>query len=544
MRPPEREQGGRVVAGAREPRCSAQDDLPDDLACGCAKEVRAGGAKQRFPCKGSFVLPNDESETEHAESRERDGGGGEQDDVAGAAASLFDENSARDRRHRQREHDEAPGLQALRALRGAHRHAPHRSMQCGRGDEPVGKYPTHVDGLSIPVRLVKIEPAVDGVGHEQRKQARPEEGQGRRHFPVREEQANRDGEQQDVGEGVRGRDRDSRGRQSVVAEIRPDEDDPRDRAEGDGDEGGVDQARPVLSRPPAADEENEPAGQNGIPRQVEHVCRRRKRVRADDPVVHAKGDVTDDEQGLTGEHEEPGRTVRRAVPPDSVRDRDDGRHAEQVERAVGLPPGVRGEQVRDADGRREREVPAGCPTRHASQAIDVRGRSQVRESTVLELRRIPRIDARPRMGDTGPPPGSDNPTSRMARILVVDDNHETQRLLYLYLGAQGYELVSAMDGVAAISQGLRHRPDVILLDIGLPAGDGYAVLERFAAIPALAAKPVIVISAHERERVEPRLAGRGVVGYFQKPLALTELLRAVAELVVAAPGSADGVLLH
>lgn len=62
------------------------------------------------------------------------------------------------------------------------------------------------------------------------------------------------------------------------------------------------------------------------------------------------------------------------------------------------------------------------------------------------------------------------------KILIVDDDQDFLRALALHLKGKGYETVAATDGVTAISVALEQKPDLILLDIGLPAGDGFTVL--------------------------------------------------------------------
>jgi DNA-binding response OmpR family regulator len=83
------------------------------------------------------------------------------------------------------------------------------------------------------------------------------------------------------------------------------------------------------------------------------------------------------------------------------------------------------------------------------------------------------------------------------KILIVDDDPHLVIGLAAKLKASGYVVVSAMDGVAAVAVARQELPDLIILDLGLPAGDGFLVLERLKAMTDLMATPVIVLSAKD-----------------------------------------------
>jgi two-component system KDP operon response regulator KdpE len=113
------------------------------------------------------------------------------------------------------------------------------------------------------------------------------------------------------------------------------------------------------------------------------------------------------------------------------------------------------------------------------------------------------------------------------KILVVDDDPDLVRAMRLRLRANNYEVVTAGDGYAAIASAQEERPALIILDLGLPAGDGFVVLELLQNTDALAGIPVIVLSARDPQINEERALKAGAVAFFQKPADNDELVNAI-----------------
>lgn len=105
----------------------------------------------------------------------------------------------------------------------------------------------------------------------------------------------------------------------------------------------------------------------------------------------------------------------------------------------------------------------------------------------------------------------------MTKVLVVDDDPDVLCAMSLRLGASGYETVQAADGAAALSAALRENPDVILLDLGLPGGDGFTVIEKLKASPELDTIPIIVVTARDPVNNLPQAYRAGAAAFFQKP---------------------------
>ncbi len=119
------------------------------------------------------------------------------------------------------------------------------------------------------------------------------------------------------------------------------------------------------------------------------------------------------------------------------------------------------------------------------------------------------------------------------KILIVEDDADVRLGYRVLLRAQGYDTFFAADSIAAISEARKHLPDLLVLDLGLPAGDGFVVMERLQA-PAnvdLAGIPVIVVSGRDLRGNKERALAAGAKAFVQKPWDDDELLGHIARLL-------------
>jgi two-component system, OmpR family, KDP operon response regulator KdpE len=107
------------------------------------------------------------------------------------------------------------------------------------------------------------------------------------------------------------------------------------------------------------------------------------------------------------------------------------------------------------------------------------------------------------------------------RILVVDDEPQIGRLLKTSLGARGYEVAVASDGQAALDMAASWRPDLILLDLGLPLLNGLEVCRQ---IRAWSQVPIIVLTVRDAEQDKVAALDLGADDYLTKPFGTDELL--------------------
>src|SRR5438270_1525593 len=122
------------------------------------------------------------------------------------------------------------------------------------------------------------------------------------------------------------------------------------------------------------------------------------------------------------------------------------------------------------------------------------------------------------------------------KILVIEDDPVARADLQARLKAQGYTVALAADAASAVTVVNRERPDLILLDLGLPAGDGFLVLERLRKIESLAAIPVLVITGRADPETRKRVEAMGVAPILGKPVATEVLLAAIRAGLETKPG--------
>lgn len=106
-------------------------------------------------------------------------------------------------------------------------------------------------------------------------------------------------------------------------------------------------------------------------------------------------------------------------------------------------------------------------------------------------------------------------------VLIVDDEPQMRRFLRASLGAQGYRLLEAGTAEEAIRLATSHNPDIILLDLGLPDGDGIDLTRRMRE---WSKTPIVVLSARGRESDKVEALDAGADDYVTKPFGLNELL--------------------
>lgn len=119
----------------------------------------------------------------------------------------------------------------------------------------------------------------------------------------------------------------------------------------------------------------------------------------------------------------------------------------------------------------------------------------------------------------------------MANILIVEDNPQNLKLAQVILKQEGYEVESAVDAEEAEKMLTTLRPDLILMDLGLPGKDGYALARDIRRNARTTKIPILAVTSFAMRGDEERAREAGCSGYITKPINRIELLRQVRELL-------------
>ena len=115
----------------------------------------------------------------------------------------------------------------------------------------------------------------------------------------------------------------------------------------------------------------------------------------------------------------------------------------------------------------------------------------------------------------------------MKKILIVEDDKRIVMALNVRLRAQGYEVCAAYDAMLAMTLAMEHKPDLVLLDISMPGGDGFLVAERLQSSVVTSGVPIIFLTALKQEGLREKAMELGAEAFFEKPFESDELLAAI-----------------
>jgi DNA-binding response OmpR family regulator len=117
-------------------------------------------------------------------------------------------------------------------------------------------------------------------------------------------------------------------------------------------------------------------------------------------------------------------------------------------------------------------------------------------------------------------------------ILIIDDDPDWVRMLSMRLQHEGYQIEVAFDAVQALSQTVKSKPDLVLLDIMMPAGSGLVMLEYLRENVKTFNIPVIVLTGISDKQTKEAAEKLGISGYFVKPVDMDKLIEELKEVLI------------
>jgi len=121
------------------------------------------------------------------------------------------------------------------------------------------------------------------------------------------------------------------------------------------------------------------------------------------------------------------------------------------------------------------------------------------------------------------------------KVLLVEDDKMTVKMLSVRLKSKGFEVVVAFDAVMALAKAKEHRPDVILLDIFIPGGNGFSVAEWLQDSSFTTDVPIIFITASQQPELREKAMDMGAAAFFEKPFEFSDLFAAIQVALGVAP---------
>lgn len=127
------------------------------------------------------------------------------------------------------------------------------------------------------------------------------------------------------------------------------------------------------------------------------------------------------------------------------------------------------------------------------------------------------------------------------KILIVDDERDIVKALTIRLQSKGYNTVVAFDGAQGVFMAHKEKPSLILLDIRMPAGDGFSVAEKLKESKRTSRIPIIFITGSPEKDAEEKARDLGARYFIKKPYDAEELLDAVRRALENKPSTLRGL---
>jgi CheY-like chemotaxis protein len=123
-------------------------------------------------------------------------------------------------------------------------------------------------------------------------------------------------------------------------------------------------------------------------------------------------------------------------------------------------------------------------------------------------------------------------------VLIVDDVEDNRRIYAMFLRFDGFRVITAVDGPDALAKAFARRPDVVVMDLAIPAIDGWTVTRMLKGDARTRSIPVIALTGHALAGAEARARRAGCDAFLIKPCVPEELTREIRRILSLGPGRA------
>lgn len=120
----------------------------------------------------------------------------------------------------------------------------------------------------------------------------------------------------------------------------------------------------------------------------------------------------------------------------------------------------------------------------------------------------------------------------MAKILIIEDEYDLVKILKKRLTGKGFEAVVSVDAYQGVEAAHKEKPDLIVLDLMMPAGGGQAVLQSLKVSKDTMFIPVVVLTGAKNKELKNEIMAQGVEAYLEKPYEPEELIATIKNILV------------
>lgn len=117
------------------------------------------------------------------------------------------------------------------------------------------------------------------------------------------------------------------------------------------------------------------------------------------------------------------------------------------------------------------------------------------------------------------------------KVFIVEDDKKIAMAMGIRIKAFGYDVGTAYDAITAVRAAREYKPDLILLDISMPGGDGFSLAKKFQNLMHTAGVPIIFITASKKPGLKERAEELGAAGFFEKPYDADKLVSTISSLI-------------